>query len=174
MLSADDARWGLLNGGYGTRFDPRPVIERLRGLDAQSAWAELWGELHHQGDLGDASYVAVVLLSELQRTSPLNLTHLFAFCSTVEVERRRVSNPPIPPWLEPEYRSALAALRELALTTLRQNRDREESRAALAIVALAGGDVQVGALIWHQSDDTLLEYLNERLYWSVLYRNNAS
>jgi len=55
--------WGELNDGYGAPYDPRPAIAKLRAepLD-QAAWGELWNELHHQGDVGAASYAAVPLL----------------------------------------------------------------------------------------------------------------
>jgi len=60
MLSFDDKRWNNLMGGYKTPFDPRPSLQKLEShQDTASAWEELWEELHHQGDVGDASYAAI-------------------------------------------------------------------------------------------------------------------
>ncbi len=61
MLSFDDERWQGLPGGYRTRFDPRPLLMKLESnTDEQSTWQALWEELHHQGDVGEASYAAIV------------------------------------------------------------------------------------------------------------------
>jgi hypothetical protein len=55
MLPLGDPRWNELPGGYGTPFDPSDLLRRLEG--GKKAWDELWQELHHQGDVGVASYV---------------------------------------------------------------------------------------------------------------------
>jgi hypothetical protein len=66
MLALDDPRWNTLQGGYRMPFDPRPLIRKLQdNQDAQATWEELWDELHHQGDVGDASYTAVPLLVDV-------------------------------------------------------------------------------------------------------------
>jgi len=60
MLSFDDERWNHLTGRYKTPFDPRPFLRRLENQqDTETAWQELWEELHHQVDVGDASYTAI-------------------------------------------------------------------------------------------------------------------
>jgi hypothetical protein len=69
MLSFDDERWNHLTGGYKTPFDPRPCLQKIeRREDAAAAWQELWEELHHQGDVGDASYAAVPELVRIHRS----------------------------------------------------------------------------------------------------------
>ena len=60
MVSLNDEFWDHLTGGYKTRFDPRSHFARLEaGEDVENIWHELWEELHHQGDIGTASYAAV-------------------------------------------------------------------------------------------------------------------
>jgi hypothetical protein len=60
MLGFDDERWNHLTGGYKIPFDPRPSLRKLESQqDTPTAWEELWEQLHHQGDVGDASYAAV-------------------------------------------------------------------------------------------------------------------
>jgi predicted N-acyltransferase len=60
MLSFDDERWNHLTGGYKTPFDARPFLRRLENQqDTETAWQELWEELHDQVDVGDASYAAI-------------------------------------------------------------------------------------------------------------------
>src|ERR1700733_11200764 len=70
MLGLDDNRWSNLTGGYRTAFDPRPLLARLETEhDTAAVWHELWEELHHQGDLGEASYASVPHLVRIHRTS---------------------------------------------------------------------------------------------------------
>jgi len=60
MLSFDDNRWEQLLGGYRTQFDPRAAFSKLESnIQCEDAWDELWEGLHHQGDVGEASYAAV-------------------------------------------------------------------------------------------------------------------
>src|SRR3954462_890074 len=60
MPNFDDARWRELRLGYRTPYGPRKALLSLeRGTDVSAARGELWEELHHQGDVGVASYAAV-------------------------------------------------------------------------------------------------------------------
>ena len=54
-----------MNGGYKDLYDPRATISRLLSEGSnESSWDELFENLHHQGDLGEASYAAIPLLIE--------------------------------------------------------------------------------------------------------------
>ena len=56
-MEPDDDRWHKLRGGYKVEYDPRPALKRLISkTEIEAAWHELWEELHHQGDVGEASY----------------------------------------------------------------------------------------------------------------------
>ena len=134
---------------------------------------ELWNELHHQGDLGEVSYLALVELTKIRATQELPSDHLLGLASTIEVERHRRTNPPMPPWLVAEYRGAWQALLEVALEELKVNNDPQIVQVALAAVALAKGLRAVGAAVWYHDDGTLIEYLDERLDWTQLYENKA-
>lgn len=71
MLQFDDARWRSYKGGYRVPYDASLALRRLlaEGPDDE-LWDELWSELHHQGDLDQASYAAVPWLVEFIRRSP--------------------------------------------------------------------------------------------------------
>ena len=73
MPNSDEDLWSNLTGGYRTPFDPRPLLAELEiGQDPHTTWDKLWEELHHQGDVGDASYAAVIGVSDAGfRTTPL-------------------------------------------------------------------------------------------------------
>lgn len=71
MLSFDDNRWADLRGGYRIPFDPRPFLKMLETVqDTSGAWHELWEGLHHQGNVGEASYAAVPHLVRIYGRSP--------------------------------------------------------------------------------------------------------
>ena len=65
-MDIGDPRWPSLRGGYRLPFDPRPALRRIAIGDAEEAWKELWNELHHQGDVGEASYAAVPALVRIE------------------------------------------------------------------------------------------------------------
>lgn len=173
MIPDDDPRWASAFGGYRLPYDSRAALRRLAvdGSDA-GAWEELWNELHHQGDLGDASYLAVTALARLRRTHLLAPNHFYGLAATIEVERQRRSNPPVPEWLVHEYFGAWADLVEFALSDLRAATDAGTVQQALAVVAIGKGLLKLGAMIVHQDGGTLEEYLDAHMAWSELYRNS--
>ena len=60
MIAFDDKRWEGLKGGYKVLYDPRPALRELEsGSPVEPIWKELWEDLHHQGDIGEASYCSV-------------------------------------------------------------------------------------------------------------------
>jgi hypothetical protein len=71
MLPLDDPPWKTLTGGYQVPYDVLVPLHKLFERDAsKELWDESWQELHHQGDLGTASYAAVPHLLEYARRSP--------------------------------------------------------------------------------------------------------
>jgi hypothetical protein len=170
MLSLDDPRWAALHGGYRLPYNPVPGLRKLMAQpDSYDVWNEFWNELHHQGDVGDASYAVVPVLVELLRQGSRLGWNCFALCATIEVERHRRGNPPVPDWLSAEYRGAWQQLLPLALAEVRSTTDPAELRQLLAVIALVQGELRLGALLSGLSDDELDEILEERAAWSSLY-----
>lgn len=168
MLSLGDPKWGELKGGYKVPYDPSAALARLeRGEDA---WDELWEELHHQGDVGEASYAAVPHLVRVGRLSPKRDWNLYSLVSTIEIERHRKTNPPVPDWIAESYFGAWEELLALALGDLREVRDPLTLRSILGAVALARGDLKLGALLAYSDESEVAELLEQRDAWSELYR----
>ena len=144
MIRDEDPRSASMKGGYRVPHDPRHARERLRvdGNDSR-AWDDLWQNLHHQGDLGEASYVSVVALVEMCETTMLSDADLFGLVSTIEIERPRRTNPEVPEWLASDYRV------------------RGE-----VVVCLAKGLPAFGAVLRYHDQHTRSEYLDERLAWT--------
>jgi hypothetical protein len=170
MPSLDDPRWAGLNGGYRIPYDPRPALRQLEAnwLD-QSAWSELSQELHHQADVGEASYAAVPALVAIGRRVPERGWNFYGLLATIEAERHARDNPAIPNWLVDEYRSAWADLLSLALDDVRTTRDPYVVQTALAVISLAKGLTKLGFLILGLDESELDELLEENAGWRHQY-----
>jgi hypothetical protein len=125
-------------------------------------WRELWNELHHQGDVGEASYAALPVLVELAHQASARDWNIYALAATIETERHASRNPPIPTWLAADYAAAWNTLAILALRDLQDAGDRDLIRSALAVVAIARGDTKLGSLLASLDDDLMDEYLHHR------------
>jgi hypothetical protein len=167
MMSLDDPRWSELKGGYKVPYDASVPLRRLEA--GEDVWDELWQELHHQGDVGEASYTSLPHLVRIARALPHRDWNFYGLVSTIEIERHRKSNPPLPSWLAEDYEEALHDLLELALGDLHDTDDRITIRSILGAVALAKGDLKLGALVSRSDDSEIDEVLERYEAWSELY-----
>ena len=162
MLSLDDSRWDNLMGGYRMECDPRPLLAKLEsGLDAEATWHELWDELHHQGDVGEASYAAVPHLVRIYRNHDTPDWNTYAIVAIIELARDKGNNPAVPEWLENDYFSAIQELARIGAAEVLTAKDPEAFRAILGIIAIAKGLRTYGKFLVEYSEDELLEMVNE-------------
>ena len=171
MLPLFDAKWATLLGGYRVPYDPSEALSRLG--QGQDAWQELWSELHHQGDVGEASYAAVPHLVRIAADAMQRSWNFYALVSTIEIERHRKSNPPLPRWLSDDYSVALRGMQSLALNDLPLRDDSLSVQAILAALALCRGQAKLGALISSLDESELDELVDEQLAWGELYETNG-
>lgn len=139
MLNLTDKRWEGLHGGYRQEFDPRPMLAELEAnKDAKRAWHELWENLHHQGDVGVASYAAVPHLVRIYRSRKNKELdwNTYAIAAVVELARDEADNPPLPVWLKQDYSQALKDLATVGASEILSAKAPEEARAILAILAI--------------------------------------
>jgi hypothetical protein len=162
MFSLDDLRWTELKGGYHTPFDPRPALAQLEtGSDVDNAWYALWEELHHQGDVGEASYAAVPHLVRIHQQRGVVDWNTYAIVATIELARDHAGNPPMPKWLEKDYAQALHNLAAVGTTEILRTDDLENVRAILSIIALAKGARMHAKFLINYSDEEMLEFESE-------------
>jgi hypothetical protein len=170
MLALTDPRWATLQGGYHVPFDASLALRAIeKNWTDDTAWEQLWEELHHQGDLGEASYAAVPVLVTLAASAVARDWQLYALAATIETERHRAGNVPMPAWLAADYTSAWQRLTTLALGDLAGARDASLIRSALAVVAIGRGQRLLGAFIGWLDESELDELADDRLGWSESY-----
>jgi hypothetical protein len=138
MELGDDDRWAGLTGGYRRVYDPRKAIRRLAEGDS-SAWEELWQELHHQGDVGEASYAALPALTRVHRDRAVSDWNIYALAVLIEVARHNPGNPPVPTWMLRSYEAAWRDLEMMALNELPQATGDDLIHSLFAALAVAKG-----------------------------------
>ena len=138
--------------------------------DGIDVWDELWEELHHQGDVGVGSYAAIPQLVRIASEAPDRDWNFYGLVATIEVERHRKDNPTIPAWLRVDYDNALAQASALALADMITKTDSATTLSMFSVVALAKGELKLGAMLSGLDASEFDEWLEDRLAWSELYR----
>jgi hypothetical protein len=157
-MNLDDPRWPQLRGGYRVPTDVRPLLRQLEsGEDPAGAWTALWDELHHQGDVGEASYAAVPHLVRIHRQRGVVDWNTYAMVATVELLRGRGSNPEVPSWLKEQYSRSLVELAQIGLRELPEAEGEDAIRCILAVIALWKGARTYSRLLSDFSEEEVLE-----------------
>jgi hypothetical protein len=158
MLPLDDERWNHLHGGYRIPFDPRPWIALLEtGNDNRAVWEAFWENLHHQGDLGEASYATIPYVVRIYRRLGVFDWNAYAIVAIVELCRGERANPPVPAWLEEDYSCAIQELAETGAAQFSGLKTVEDVRAVLSILAIAKGARLHAKFLVGYDDAELLE-----------------
>lgn len=140
MISFDDERWSSMTGGYRTPLDPRPLLKRLRtAADTAELWHELWDELHHQGDVGDASFAAVPFLVDSYRERGVIDWNTYAMVAIIELARKEGKNPDVPQWFADDYFGAIRKLAEIGATEIPHAETEKETLSILSVLAIEKG-----------------------------------
>jgi len=158
VLDLDDPRWKGYKGGYRMIYDASAPLRRLWSKGpSPEIWDELWEELHHQGDVDEASYAAVPHLVEwIRRSDELEWKPL-SLIAVIELER--LHNPPPPSELAPAYFEAIERLPQ-AITNRPQRQWNElVARAAVACIALARGQREMARVYLEMSGEEAQEWL---------------
>jgi hypothetical protein len=154
-MELTDHRWLGLNGAYRTVFDPRDALRQLEVGHASEAWHTLWEELHHQGAVDVASYAAVPQLVRIHRERQLGAWQTYALVTTIELASRAPRNPPVPEWLQDQYRKAQSDLARLALEELPAAEGAAYISSILAFLALSKDARTYARLLSLFSDEEL-------------------
>jgi hypothetical protein len=131
-------------------------------FDVATVWDELWQELHHQGDVGTASYAAVPHLLRVHRARDVPDWNTFGLIGVIELARSARQNPKIPAWLSSGYRQAWNDVVQVACRDLMRSEDATLTSAALGAIAVARGLRPAGEMLLAFTTDELEEIL--RMY----------
>ena len=156
MPNSDEDLWSNLTGGYRMPLDPRPLVAKL-DAGPDTTWDELWGELHHQGDVGEASYAAVPLLVAIYRKRGVIDWNTYAIVAAIELARTNEDNPELPEWLKVEYFRAIRELAEIGAAELFRTDNVEAARAILSVIAIAKNLRTQAKILIKYTEDELLE-----------------
>jgi hypothetical protein len=165
-MRLDDDHWEGLRGGYRVPYDPRPALKRIAQGEVETAWDELWQNLHHQGDVDVASYAAVPEIVRLLTSAPIGTWRAYGLLATIEECRLGTyrPNPPVPDWLEEDYRAAWNAALEPALRHFARADDDLTATSILAVLAHAKGLTSIGVIASLEQSERQ-EMLNDLLGW---------
>lgn len=166
ILHLTDKRWKDLEGGYrGTLYDASEALMQLEKADAidvvNSIYKELWDELHHQGDVGLASYYAVPHLVRIAKETQLVDYNVLALVSLIEI-RRHKNNPALPKALSPQYVEAILGLESLAKIAMEKDWDLNIASSALAAIALAKNQLKLANAILNLDDEDVIDEFLEK------------
>lgn len=166
MLPLDDPRWQSYLGGYRLPYDAAPGLCRLldSGPDEQ-LWEQFWNELHHQGDLHQASYAVVPWLVEYIRRSPKLDWNAIALIATIELERDQRQNPPVAEELSSGYFAAIRMLPEVLGTHPDQEWGEYAIGPAVACIALARGQRWFARAYFELNRETAGRWFSEEFGW---------
>lgn len=141
LLPLDDSRWANYRGGYNrVPYNVVPLIHRLNSEGtSDSFWEVVWSELHHQGDVGEASYALVPYLVEYQSRQRDLDEQLFHFCVIVDLAQPENNNPKIPQEIELSYALAMRRLPVIGTELLRRGCAEAVVMGVAAATAMAGG-----------------------------------
>ena len=132
---------------YRVPYDPRKALLALERADeTDGAWKELWTELYHQGDVGEASYAAVPHLVRIHARRGKADWNTYALVATIEEARRNGHNPGLPANLRDAYEAAWCELVKIGLRELEMAADPTLVTSIIGAVAIGKGQLTLGRL----------------------------
>jgi hypothetical protein len=161
LLPLDDPRWATYRGGYNRA--PVDAVSLIRTLLDHGAtedfWRAVWDDLHHQGDIGEASYAIIPYLVEHQSRQRQLDEQLYHYCAVVELARLENGNPPIPSEIELAYAHALRRLLVIGAELMDRGCGEAAVMGVTAMTALAAGHRTLARAYLEFGRDDALEYL---------------
>ena len=163
MVPLDSTIWGELTHAYGPASDIPDLLRRLAKEPEpsehrdQEPWRSLWSALCHQGDVYQASYVAVPHIVAIANEAPGPIDwSFFGLPAAIEIARAKGSGPLVGPTHQAAY---FAALRDLLDCIARHADDRWDEymtqAIATALAAIKGHHRLADAL--NNLDDEWIE-----------------
>jgi hypothetical protein len=165
-MELTDEIWQELEGGYKIPYDVSVPLRQLEQTNdpniIKKIWDELWSKLHHQGDVGLASYLAVPQLVRIGKSKGLFDWNLIALCCVIEQQRHLGENPTLPTEFQNYYNNGLDDLRKFVLDNIDRELDDSTYLIALSTLATCSGRTKIGKAIMEFEDKDILEEFLEQ------------
>ncbi len=128
-------------------------------------WNYLWDQLHHQGDVGEASYAVVTHLAEYTSSTATNDWQFWGFPAVVELARLQYShNPKVPDVLSPSYEQAFRVLSTSAINL--ESWSETLTPVASSCIALSKQQpIFARAYLEMATQNSALHFLKEEVGW---------
>lgn len=164
-MDLDNKTWATLSGGYKIPYNASNPLKKLRDTnrhdEIKAIFNELWDNLHHQGDVGSASYLAVTQLVPICITKKSLDWNFIGLCLLIEHCRLKEHNPEVPSEFQNVYFQSLADLERYLLLNFKSITDQTALRLTLALFATLSGQPGLGRAIESLDEDLLPEFLNQ-------------
>ena len=161
-MDLDDPHRPHLLGGYRIPYDPRKVLRALeQEHETDAAWEELWTELYHQGDVGEASYAAVPHLVRIHAARGIADWNTYALIATIEDARHNGRNPELLDNLRGAYEGAWRKLVDLGPVNCRRS---HPVCSIIGVIAIGKGQLTLGQLAVTFTEDERKEMLENAGY----------
>lgn len=164
-MNLEDPLWRELNGGYKIKYDASIALKKLEKADSvdivDAVFNELWDELHHQGDVGLASYLALPQLVRIAYQKELYNADFLGICCVIEQQRQLGRNPVLPAQFHNYYIDGLKKLNDFVIQNIRRKQDETTFRIALSALALCAGYAKLSKAIGELEADILDEFLEQ-------------
>ncbi|RAU83153.1 hypothetical protein [Pontibacter arcticus] len=160
MIQLNDPEWKELEGGYRTPYNASIALRRLEETNSSEEvddiLAELWDELHHQGNVGLASYFAVPHLIRIAKDKGMISANMLGLIAVIEVQRHK-KNPQIPKEYVESYLDSLNEIPELVDSAKKREWDLEFTIAALSALAASKRQIKIAQAVLNFDDEDVLD-----------------
>ncbi len=165
MINLDEQIWKTLEAGYRIPYNVSIPLKELENTSnpktVERIWSELWNELHHQGDVGIASYLAVPHLVRIAKLKDFYNWNFLGICCVIEQQRLLSNNPPLPEKYQEYYLSGLNNLKEFVIKNIARETDDITFRLALSTLALCSKQIKLSKVIINLDDYVMDEFLEQ-------------
>jgi hypothetical protein len=164
-MDLDNKIWQKLDGGYKIPYDASVPLKILRSTNDPKiivdTFDELWDNLHHQGDVGLASYLALSQLVTVCIDKKSFDWNFLGLCLVIEHCRQTDHNPKLPDEYKDEFFDSLKRLEQYLLLNFKSIKDPTSLRLTLALLATLNGQVELGKAIENLDEDMVKDFLEK-------------
>jgi hypothetical protein len=157
--------WKELDGGYRQNYDASIVLKALKSSrepeETKKLLDELWDNLHHQGDVGLASYLSVPQLILICIEKHSLDSKFIGLVMLIEQCRLLGTNPELPAEFEIEYFTSLANFEQYLLINFKSIYEPESVQNTLALLATLNGLPDLGRILAFLDEDSIEKFAGD-------------